>query len=67
MATQKMKSNGRRAIAGGSGLGSGIVLVWAWNSLMPDNQMPAEVGSAVGGALMGLAMWAKTLIEETVQ
>lgn len=67
MTMQQKKSNSKRALAGGGGLGSGIVLVWAWNSLMPDNQMPAEVGSAVGGALMGLAMWAKDLIEEAAQ
>ena len=49
------------------GGGVGLVIVWVWNMVMPDQQMTAEVGAAVGGFLGGylapvltaLAAWRK--------
>lgn len=41
------------------GLGSGVVLIWLWNTVIPAfvsgwPEMPAEVGAAISPALMAL-------------
>lgn len=63
---KQQKNQAKRIGFGAGGLGSGVVLTWAWNAVFPENQMPSEVGAALGAGLMGLAMWVKSLVEEAV-
>ena len=39
----------KKGVATGGSAGVGAVIVWAWNSLVPDMQMDPIVGGAVGG------------------
>lgn len=53
----------RRALSGG-GLGSGIVIAWAWNAVFPEHPMPTEVAAGIGGGLVLLGRWVSDLVEE---
>ncbi len=47
----------RTAGLGAGGLCIGPILIFLWNTFMPENQLPPEVAAAVGGlcgTLMGL-------------
>ncbi len=43
--------NAKLGTGAAGGVGLGVVLVWLWNSFMPDQPMPGEVGAALGGFL----------------
>ncbi len=46
-----MTKNAKAATGVTGGVGGGVVLVWLWGILMPDQPMPPEVGAALGGFL----------------
>lgn len=50
MATATMQ---RIAVSGAS-VGSGVLVAWAWNALVPQVPMPAEVAAAIGAVLAPL-------------
>lgn len=62
-----MTGKGKSVLVKGTGLGSGVVLAWAWNSLFPESSMPSEVASALGGALMFLAAWVDDIVRDAVK
>jgi len=48
----------KKIVAGaGIGLPLAVILTWAWNAMMPDTQMPAEVSAALGSVLTTVAAW----------
>lgn len=42
----------------GAGIGSGVVIAWAWNALVPSTPMPAEVAAALGGLVQPVLHYA---------
>lgn len=43
------------SVGGGIGIPLSVILVWIWNSVLPDMVMPGEVSAALGALLtMGL-------------
>jgi hypothetical protein len=63
---EKPRGQGRNAAILGGGLGSGIVIAWAWNLALPDSPMPPEVASAIGGGLMLVAGWINRTVDRLV-
>lgn len=59
------RKNNKLVLSGG--LGSGIVVTWAWNQIFPEAQMPAEVGSAVGAGLMLIASTLNDYMKEALK
>ena len=41
----------RQFTGGAGGAGLGALVCWAWNTFMPEHQMPAEIGAIIGGLL----------------
>ena len=64
MATEKKPGQARNAAVLSGGLGSGIIIAWAWNLALPDSPMPAEVASAIGGGFILLAGWINRKIDK---
>jgi hypothetical protein len=62
--TDKPRGQGRNAVVLSGGLGSGIVIAWAWNLALPDSPMPPEVASAIGGGFVLLAGWINRKIDQ---
>ena len=48
-----------RKVGAGSGIGIPLsgVLVWIWNSMMPENQIPGEVSAMFGALMVGVISW----------
>ena len=46
------------------GIGSGIVLIWAWGLAFPDMAMPPEVAAALAPALVKLVEWALAYVPD---
>lgn len=56
----KSAAPGSKVTAGALGGGAGVVIVWAWNSMiMPDNPMTAEIGAIVATAIGSAAAYLK--------
>jgi len=54
--------------AGGAGLGSGVVTIWLWNTLLfPSYPMPAEVAGAVAPVLAGAVYGVVDLIQRLIE
>lgn len=50
-----MNPNRKYAQTAFYGGGISVVLAWAWNTFLPQYQMPAEVSAALGSVLSSLA------------
>lgn len=59
----KKTNKARRFLTSGGGVGSGIIVAWAWNVLYPNNPMPPEVAAAIGGGLVLLVRWVDDLVK----
>lgn len=46
------------------GIGSGIVLIWAWGLTFPEMPMPPEVAAALAPALVKLVEWLLQYVPE---
>lgn len=43
-----------RLAASGVSVGSGVLVAWAWNAMVPQVPMPAEVAAAIGAVIAPL-------------